>query len=195
MTDYGWEADIDQWRGAFDTRSMIWKVLWLLPLLGGCGVANQPESLRTVAAYEVPLPTVEDKAKFLALLRAEAQMHGFHVDASTPAEMEVQSKVSPITFSAAVWRGDDEEGIASAMDFEDHLGRVWIMFSIGEDPSRSARFRGSLIGKIKRIWPETASLPIMPNGGIPLSRDLVRTPAGYAVKPAAASRYEKTPDS
>lgn len=193
MSYFGWEADIDLQRGAFDTRIMIWKVLWLLPFLGGCGVADQPESLRTVAAYEVPLPTVGDKANFLALLRVEAQTQGFHVDASTPVEMEALSEVSPITFNAAVWRGDDEEVIASAMDFQDHLGRVWITFPMGEDPSRSARFTRSLISKIKRVWPETASLPIMPNGGIPLTEDLVRTPSGYAVKPAAAWKYEDEP--
>lgn len=172
---------------------MIWKVLSLLPLLGGCGLGHQPESLKTVAAYEVPLPTGKDKANFLALLKAEAQTQGFHVDASTTGAMEAQSEVSPITFNAAVWRGDDEEVIASAMDFQDHPGRVWITFSIGENPSRSARFRGSLIGKTKKIWPETASLPIMPNGGIPLTDDLIRTPSGYTVKPAAASRYDDEP--
>ncbi|MEG3163104.1 hypothetical protein U1701_00690 [Sphingomonas sp. PB2P19] len=172
---------------------MIWKALALLPLLGGCGVAQQPESLRTVAAYEIPLPTVKDKATFMALLRAEAQTQGFHVYASTPAEMEAQSEVSPITFNAAVWRGDDEEVIASAMDFQDHLGRVWILFSIGENPSRSARFRGALISKTKNIWPETASLPIMPNGSIPLTDDLSHTTSGYTVKPAAASKYDDEP--
>ncbi len=186
----GRKADIDQQRRASDTHSMIWKVLSLWPLLGGCGVAHQPESLRTVAAYEVSLPMVKDKANFLSLLRVEAQTQGFHVDASTPVEMEAQSEVSPITFNAAVWRGDDEERIASAMDFQDHLDRVWITFSIGENPTRSARFRESLIRKTKKIWPETASLPIMPNGGIPLTKDLIRTPSGYTVKPAAASKYD-----
>jgi hypothetical protein len=169
---------------------MHWKVLWLMPLLSGCGVAHQPESLRTVAAYEVPLPTPTDKANFLTLLKTEAQVQGFHVDAATPAELEAQSGVSPITFNAAVWRGDDDEVIASAMDFQDHIGRVWITFSKGEDPSRSARFRSALVSKIKEGWPETASLPIMPNGAIPLTDDLVRKPSGYAVNPTAASKYE-----
>jgi hypothetical protein len=77
------------------------------------------------------------------------------------------------------------------MDFEDRLGRVWISFSLGEDPVRSRQFREGLVPAIKDGWPETASLPIMPNGGIPLTRDLVRTPQGYIVNPAAAAKYEE----
>jgi hypothetical protein len=30
----------------------------------------------------------------------------------------------------------------------------------------------------------------MPNGAIPLTRDLIRTPKGYVVSPAAAAKYE-----
>src|SRR3546814_8189603 len=79
------------------------------------------------------------------------------------------SEVSPQTFNATVWRGkDDEEPIASAMDFQDRLGRVWVSFSLGQDPARSHQFQMSLMPAVRDRWPETASLPIMPNGGIPL---------------------------
>jgi hypothetical protein len=156
----------------------------------GCGVAEQPEWAKTVSAYEVPLPTAADKVRFIELLRREAEAEGFHVDASTPQELEVLSDVSPMTFNASVWRGeDDEESIASAMDFRDRIGRVWIAFALGHDPDRSRRFRERLLPKIKSVWPDTASLPIMPNGAIPLTQDLVRTPSGYVVKPSAAATY------
>ena len=103
---------------------------------------------------------------------------------------EISEEVSPQTFNATVWRGkDDEEPIASAMDVEDHLGRVWISFSLGEDPVRSRQFREGLMPAIKDGWPDTASLPIMPNGAIPLTRDLIRTPQGYIVNPSAAAKY------
>jgi hypothetical protein len=75
------------------------------------------------------------------------------------------------------------------MDFEDRLGRVWISFSLGEDPVRSRQFRKVLVPAIKEGWPDTASLPIMPSGAIPLTRDLVRTPQGYIVNPSAAAKY------
>ncbi|RYD43478.1 MAG: hypothetical protein EOP63_09540 [Sphingomonadales bacterium] len=166
----------------------------LLLLCAACGVVEQPKSAETVAAYEVPLPTASDKRRFLALLTKKAEAAGFHVDAATNDELRVASEVSPQTFSASVWRGkDDEEPIASAMDFQDRLGRVWISFSLGQDPVRSSQFRTSLMPAIQDGWPETASLPIMPNGGIPLTRDLVRTPNGYIVDPLAAKTYEARP--
>ena len=124
------------------------------------------------------------------MLRKQAEAAGFHVDAATDEELKITSEVSRQTFNATVWRGrDDDEPIASAMDFEDRLGRVWISFSRGEDVARSTRFREALVPAIKRDWPETASLPIMPNGAIPLTRDLIRTPSGYIVRPEAASKY------
>jgi hypothetical protein len=168
------------------------RVVFVLSLIcTSCGVVDQPKSLKTVAAYEVALHTPADKHRFLGLLTEQAEASGFHVDAATDEELKVVSEVSPQTFSAAVWRGkDDDEPIASAMDFQDRLGRVWITFSLGEDAERSARFREALVPRIKRLWPDTASLPIMPSGAIPLTQDLVRTPSGYSVKPSAEAKYQ-----
>lgn len=187
----GWQADIDGMLDMPNSRRMFRLIAVVALICTGCGVAEQPEWAKTASAYEVPLPTDADKSRFLELLRQEAEAEGFHVDAATPQELEVHSEVSPITFNASVWRGEnDEESIASAMDFHDRLGRVWIAFSFGQDPDRSKRFRERLLPKIKSLWPDTASLPIMPNGAIPLTRDLVRTPSGYVVRPSAAATYE-----
>ena len=166
---------------------MLRVVLSLSLICAACGAVEQPKSAKTVAAYEVPLPTPSDKRRF-----QKAEAAGFHVDAATDEELKATSEASRQTFNATVWRGkDDEEPIASAMDFEDRLGRVWVSFSLGEDPARSRHFREGLVPAIKDGWPETASLPIMPNGGIPLTKDLVRTPQGYIVKPSAAAKYEE----
>ena len=176
--------------GMPDAPCMFRPIAGLALLCTGCGVAEQPEWARTVAAYEVPLPTEADKGRFTELLVREAEAEGFHVDAAAPQELKSQSEVSPMTFNASVWRGkDDEESIASATDFRDHIGRVWITFALGQDPDRARRFRERLVPRMKEAWPGTASLPIMPNGGIPLVEDLIRTPSGYAVKPSAAARY------
>lgn len=173
-----------------NSRRMFRFIAALALICTGCGVAEQPEWAKTVSAYEVPLPTHADKARFTELLSREAEAAGFHVDAATPQELEVLSKVSPLTFSASIWRGkNDEESIASAMDFEDRIGRVWLTFRFGQDPDRSKRFRERLLPKVLAVWPDTASLPIMPSGAIPLTRDLVRTPSGYVVKPSAEARY------
>lgn len=162
----------------------------LFILCAACGPVEQPRWAETVAAYEVALPTDADKRRFLDLLRKEAKAYGYHVDVATPQDLKVRSEVSPMTFSAAVWRGNnDDESIASAMDFQDRIGRVWIQFSRGQNSRRSAEFRQSLLPKIKSGWPDTRSLPIMPNGAIPLTEDLIRTPSGYIVSPAAAAKY------
>ncbi len=169
----------------------MFRVITCLSLVcAACGSVKQPEWAETVAAYEVPLPTAADKTRFLDLLREEAEAQGYHVDAATPHELAVQSEISPMTFSASVWRGeDDDESMVSAMDFQDRIGRVWIAFPRGQDSHRSTRFRESLVPKIKSVWRDTASLPIMPSGAIPLTADLVRTPSGYTVNPAAAAKY------
>ncbi len=173
-----------------DARDMF-RLISLSILCAACGPVDQPKWSQTVAAYEVPLPTDADKGRFLDLLTKEAKAHGYHVDAATPHELKALSEVSPMTFSAAVWRGkDDEESIASAMDFRDRIGRVWIEFSRGQDAHLSAQFMDSLVPKIKSVWPDTASLPIMPSGAIPLTEDLIRKPSGYVVNPAAAAKYK-----
>lgn len=90
---------------------------------------------------------------------------------------------------AAIWKGNDEEVVASAMDSEDHLGRVWLIFFHGTQPYKNAQFRIALTSEIHQFWPAARSLPIMPDGAIPNVSDLIRTPSGYVVNPTAASAY------
>jgi hypothetical protein len=162
----------------------------------GCGVASQPESYKTVAAFEVPLQSKTDREEFLSVLRAAAEVEGMHVDAESDTDLESDAKVSPnfkMTMKAAVWRGsNDEEAVASAMDQFDHLGQVWLMFSKGNDSATAARFRERAMHEVLLQWPSTLSLPIMPSGSIPLRRDLIRTATGYSVKPSEAHKYDLT---
>jgi hypothetical protein len=117
-----------------------------------------------------------------------------HVDAASSDQLKQNARAIPdaeMTVNATVWRGsNDDEAIASAMDFYDHLGRVWISFFKGKDPALNSRFRESAVREIMLRWPDTLSLPIMPTGAIPLAQDLVRTPTGYIVNPAQAHRYQ-----
>jgi hypothetical protein len=146
-----------------------------VPLIG-CGPTAQPESARTVAAFEVPLSSEADRNQFLAVLRAAAAPEGMHVDAESSEDLKAEAKVSPnfeMTMKAAVWRGlNDDEAVASAMDQFDHLGRVWIMFSRGKDPTLTSKFRENAMREVMLRWPDTLSLPIMPTGAIPLAEDL-----------------------
>src|ERR1700735_4454115 len=168
---------------------MQWIVsLVISVLIAGCGVATQPESAKTVAAFEVPLPSESDRNQFLSILRAAAGAEGMHVDVESAQDLAQEAKVSPAfakTMNAGVWRGaNDEEAVASAMDQPDHLGQIWIMFSRGKDPQLTTRFRESAMRQIKLRWPATLSLPIMPTGAIPHHGDLIRTPNGYVVNPS-----------
>lgn len=159
-----------------------------------CGVAPQPESAKTVAAFEIPLSSDADRGALLGLMQRTALANGYHVDATGPEDLKRLSEVSTMTFHAAVWRGDDdEEVIASAMDSQDRLGRVWIAFAKGENPVRLQIFRERLMRVVHQRWPETRSLPIMPTGAIPLSTDMVRTSEGYRVKPESAAKYAAGP--
>ena len=163
----------------------------ILLACSACGVAPQPKSARTVAAFEVPVSTKSDRDALLAMLRQHAELEGFHVDATTDEENKQLSEVSPITINAAVWRGkNDDEAVASVMDGADHIGLAWLTFSKSEEPERTARFRDSLMKQITVRWPKTAALPIMPTGAIPPHDDLVLTKGGYRVERAAASKYE-----
>ena len=167
-------------------------VVILLLCCSACGAAPQPDSNRTVAAFEIPLPNQAARKQFLDVLNLAAASNGYHLDAATDEELKVRSEVSPITMNAAVWRGrDDNEAIASVMDLPDNLGRVWITFAKGENQEAATAFRTGLMREVNRRWPQTATLPIMPTGAIPLPRDLIRTPSGYVVNPSAKTKYDR----
>jgi len=175
---------------SLEMRRMKTAFITALLLCSGCGaMGSARDRLPPVAALEVPLPTSRDRADFTSLLRREATAHGFHVDAATPKEIESSNSVSPISLNATVWRGDDEEVVASVMDGIDHFGRVWISFEPGSDPKSFTTFRTALWPLLVKRWPEARRLPIMPSGAIPLPRDLMRTPDGYKVKRSAAAIY------
>jgi hypothetical protein len=174
---------------------MRWIVsLSIYVLIAACGPAAQPESDRTVAAFEVLLSSEADRNQFLAVLRAAAAPEGMHVDAESSEDLKAEAKVSSnfeMTMKAVVWQGsNDDEAVGSATDQFDHLGRVWLMFSRGKDPALTSRFRENAMREIMLRWPDTLSLPIMPTGAIPLPRDLVRTPNGYVVNPSEAHKYD-----
>jgi hypothetical protein len=179
----------------------MWQPILLAIGLGcaGCGVAHKPESAKFVAAYEVSLPTKEERAEFLALVSQEAKAEELHLYASSAEELEQTAQAIPVarkTVDAAVWRrAEDDQLEATIMDGHDHLGLVWLMFSHGENPSLASRFRARVMDKILSRWPRTLSLPITPSGGIPLHKDLRQTVDGYRVKRSAAASYEFPPSS
>ncbi len=168
-------------------------LILVLAIVAGFGGARKPDSIKTVAAFEVPLQTEADHDEFLLVLGAAATAEGMHVYSDNKRVLEMESKNNPnfqMTVNTAVWRGpNNHELVANAMDQVDHLGQIWLMFSRGEEPEVNAKFRERVMHEIMQHWPGTLSLPITPSGGIPLRTDLIQTPAGYVVKPSEAKRY------
>lgn len=171
---------------------MRWNVvLAICTAIAGCCLGSQPESLRAVAAFEIPLPLQQDREQFMTVLSTIAKAEGLHVESASQEWLEHVAQTMPDaerTIQADVWRDDKPE--ASIMDWHDHLGQVWVIFSKGEDPALASRFRERAMQEVLLRWPDTLSLPIMPTGAIPLHRDLIRTSTGYIVDPAAAPRYQ-----
>ena len=173
----------------------MWRAIQIciLIVVAGC-VPAQPDSSRTVAAFEVPLHTPSDRTEFLALIRQEAEAEGLHVDAASDDHLQQTADAIPAakrTIHAAVWRGtEDDHSEATISDGYDHLGLVWIMFAQGEDIELATRFRERVMNRVVLRWPETLSLPVMPTGSIPNGYQLVKTPSGYKLNPAYVSEYD-----
>ena len=167
----------------------------LLPFaIAGCGVAEQPTSNETVAAFEVALPTAKDRTALITILRTTATAAGGHLDAASDNELRSTAEVSPLakmSIHAAVWEGaKDEENWATIMDQADHIGQVWVVFARGRNEAQARRFRQQTMRDITVRWPNVLSLPIIERRTIPLRRDLIRTEKGYQLDPTAAARYK-----
>jgi hypothetical protein len=59
----------------------------------------------------------------------------------------------------------------------------------------SEQGRAALLAELRRRWPATQQVPLLPDGGIPRQEDLRRTPAGLKIDPASAGRYKLPPGS
>jgi hypothetical protein len=171
-------------------------VLLAISLPAGCIRAlqpvPQPESLRTVAAFEVPLTSTVDRADFLTILTAEARAEGLDVNVETAEEMERWAQLSPElrrSIYATVYRGGDLRQNEAHVSDMSHLGHVWISFTQGEDPALARRFRDRLMSKTLERWPATLSVPVAQTGALPHKEDLVRGDEGYEIDPARMTGY------
>lgn len=184
---------------AFPIRAVASLMLCLGLLTGcirACQPVPQPESARTVAAFEVPLHTEADRADFLAILSREAAAEGLDVNIEGERDLEVWSEMSPDlrqTIGVSIWRGDVVRGNEVHVSDRYHNGQAWISFSRGEDPSLARRFRERLMSRISDRWPDTLSIPIPATGGLPLKQDLVRVDQGYEIDPARLAGYTCDP--
>lgn len=171
-------------------------VLLAISLPAGCIRAcqpiPQPESIRTVAAFEVPLMSAVDRADFLSILIAEAAAEGLNVKVETAQEMERWAEMSPDlrrSIHAIAYRGDDLRQVEVRVSDERHLGHTWISFNQGDDPALAQRFRDRLMSRTMERWPETLSVPVAETGTLPHREDLAKGPNGYEIDPARSAGY------
>jgi hypothetical protein len=175
----------------------MWRIVAFV-LLAGCSVADQ-ESVRTVAAIEIPLREQADRAALIGLLQRHAKRAGLHVDDVSEKWREFErqaNQISPqdrVTFNVGVWRGTDDDENEMVADDRFHPGRVWVTFPRGSEADRSRRFSEPLIAEIRQRWPEAKMLPILPWGGLPHARDLVLVGGDYRIARSAAVDYELAP--
>jgi hypothetical protein len=152
----------------------------------------QPASLHLIAAVEVPLRTQADHSDLLAILRRRAAQNGMHVDGDTEQwialRRESHSDESPWvrsvltkTIYAEVYRGGDDGDPEIGVDDGGHQGRAWLTFLRGNRPEAATKTRDQLMDDLKRRWPETRQIPILPGGALPLPEDLTWTGKSYSV--------------
>lgn len=175
----------------------VCSVLLCLALPVGCVWASQPvpqpESRRTVAAFEVPLSTPADRTDFLTILGREAAAEGLTLDAVPEAELDRRSRMGtdiPMRIEASIWRGEPRGNEAFIWDISQDDGHVWISFSRGEDRALAQRFRERVMREVVERWPGTLAVPVPLTGALPLRQDLIVTAEGYVIDPGRMARYD-----
>jgi hypothetical protein len=180
---FGWKADVD----AADLQPTVCPMrnvgtLALLAFACGCSRASN-DTIKTVAAIEVPLRTTTDHNDLVALMRRLAAANGMHVDddsekwgafqRSLPADEPVDTRA---TIYVGVWRGSRDDDFEVSVSDMMHLGRAWVTFLQDGRNDLPADKREQALAEIRRRWPDARSVPVLPSGGQPLVEDLRLTP-------------------
>lgn len=174
------------------TASVLLAISLPTGCIRACQPVPQPESLRTVAAFEVPLTTKADRADFMTILNAEAAAEGLNLNVETAEEMERWAEMSPKfrkSIDATVYRAGDLRQTEARVSDQFHFGHVWMSFTHGGDPTLARRFRERLVARITERWPETLSVPVAQTGSLPHREDLVRGAHGYDINSARMAGY------
>ena len=166
-------------------------------MLAGCSGGEPGERrFRYAEAIEVPA-AVTERDELAAALAGFAQRNGLAFHDTSPRAQRVSNGhrtlalllQRPLT-NGRLW--DEIEvsakGTAAAMvTFAEPLDK-----GVAAD---SASGRSELVAELRRLWPGTQAVPLLPGGGVPRQGDLRRTPAGLRLDPASATRYGLPADS
>ncbi len=160
------------------------------------------ESNRYTEALEIPLNDDSDRRALVDILYSATRAHeDMHVDdvseryAAYHNEVEVLDASDRPTISISVWIGENDDDLVASIDDLGHRDRVWATFLKGEDVEQHRQFRLKAVEAIRKQWPETRSIPILPSGGIGNPADFVIIDGDYRIDRAQAQTYDLPSDS
>lgn len=166
-----------------------------LLLLTGCAKPGG-RVFRYADAAEIPT-TLAEREQLAALLAGYAQRNGMYFHDTSPRAQR---------------SSNGRQTLALALDRTLTTGRPWAeiaVSAVGNGPAlitfidpplsggaaEAQAGRAALLAEIRRKWPRTQPVPILPSGAIPRQEDLRPTSQGLRIDPAQAAQYGLPPQS
>ena len=165
--------------------------------VAGCSERREGERrFRYAAAVEVPA-AVDERAELAAVFAGFAQRNGLAFHDTSPRAQRLSNGRQTLAMqlqrtltNGQPWAEIEISAVGNA------AARVTFAAPLDDGiAADSAEGRAELVGALRRRWPGTVQVPVLPGGGIPRQADLRHTPAGLRIDPASAARYGLAADS
>jgi len=169
-------------------RGLVLHLLLFASLaLAACDVTR---SLSFVEAVEIPQEPGA-ASELAEILQSAAARNGLYFRDSSAYVDAATDHV--LTASMIVFRplGGDREWPEIQVSAE-RGGPLWVLFLEAADQNHlgaTSRTRDEVLADLRRRWPGLRKAPILPDGGVPLHRDLRLTPNGYKIAAEKAEAY------
>ena len=161
-------------------------------ILIACGAAEQPEWAETVHAVGIQTTSDQERSDLIDILNRVASKSGHHLDYSSKETLDAMASSYRQTVSACAWKGqEDEESLFCAMDFQDRPGLVYLTFRKGTSPAENRALRKEVLAALEERFGSLPAIPEMPNGALPLPKELVLRDGNYAVDDDVLENYER----
>ena len=180
---------------------MVRLTRWVcMPLLALAVLAlsSCKEGVRVPTQETVELPiAVKDKQELASLLSDFAGQQGLYFQDASDFEKDASNGTVSIwmTIYRPLRNGKEWPEIGV---YSEGSHSPWVTFSKSLDQSYSSaadQTREALLAKMQQRWPNLSRVPILPDGGLPLQRDVRRTPEGLRIDASRADVYETPHDS
>jgi len=176
--------------------SVAWAAAALIAALAGCSGGEGERRFRYAEAVEIPVAVTERDALAEAVA-GFAQRNGLAFHDTSPRAQRLSNghRTLALLVQRPLTNGRLWDEVEIAAD-----GNAPALATFAEPLDQgvaadAARGRAELVAELRRRWPETRDIPLLPGGGVPRQADLVRTGEGLRIARAAAGRYRLPPDS